>query len=87
MVAGFESAGNGSHVSGFAGRIADSARENSRPCGILLEVVTSIKASRQAKKAIQELAEFYPFGKFKLAGNEVLMLGKELLGSVVHDCR
>jgi hypothetical protein len=41
-------------------------------CGILLEVITSIKASPQAKKAIQELAEFYPFGNFKLAGNEVL---------------
>lgn len=56
-------------------------------CGILLEVITSIKASPQAKKAIQELAEFYPFGKFKLAGNEVLILGKESLQSFVHDCQ
>jgi hypothetical protein len=56
-------------------------------CGILLEVITSIKASPQAKKAIQELGEFYPFGKFKLAGNEVLILGKESLQSFVHDCQ
>jgi hypothetical protein len=49
-------------------------------CGILLEVITSIRASPQTKKAMQELAEFYPFGKFKLAGSEVLILGKESLG-------
>lgn len=56
-------------------------------CGILLEVITSIKASPQAKKAMQELAEFYPFGKFKLVGNEVLILGKGSLNSFVHDCQ
>jgi hypothetical protein len=55
--------------------------------GILLEVITSIKASPHAKKAIQELSEFYPFGKFRLAGNEVLILGQESLGSFVHDCQ
>jgi hypothetical protein len=55
--------------------------------GILLEVITSIKASPRARKTIQELSEFYPFGKFRLAGNEVLILGKESLGSFVHDCQ
>jgi hypothetical protein len=30
--------------------------------GILLEVITSIKASPRARKAIQKLSEFYPFG-------------------------
>jgi len=44
-------------------------------CGILLEVITSIKASPHAKSAIQELSECYLFGKFKLAENEVLILG------------
>ena len=61
--------------------------EKSLACGILLEVITAIKASPDAKKAIQELSEFYPFGKFKLAGNEVLILGKESLQSFVHDCQ
>ena len=56
-------------------------------CGILLELITSIKSSPQAKKALQQLAEFYPFGRFKLAGNEVLILGKESLESFVHDCQ
>ena len=61
--------------------------EKNPACGILLEVIASIKASQEAKKAIQELSEFYPFGKFKLAGNEVLILGKESLQSFVHDCQ
>jgi hypothetical protein len=52
-----------------------------------LEAITSIKASPQAKKAIQKLAEFYHFGKFKLTGNEVLIPGKESLASFVHDCQ
>jgi hypothetical protein len=56
-------------------------------CGILLEVITAIKASPDAKKAIQELSEFYPLGKFNLVGNEVLILGKESLQSFVHDCQ
>jgi hypothetical protein len=55
--------------------------------GILSEVITSIKASPHATKTIQELSEFYPFGKFRLAGNEVLILGKESLESFVHDCQ
>jgi hypothetical protein len=38
--------------------------------GILLEVITSIKASSHAKKTIQELSEFYHFGKFRLAGTK-----------------
>jgi hypothetical protein len=54
-------------------------------CGILLEVITSSKASPHAKSAIQELAEFYLFGKFKLTENEVLILGKESLQSFVHE--
>jgi hypothetical protein len=61
--------------------------EKSPACRILLEVITAIKASPDAKKAIQELSEFYPFGKFKRAGNEVLILGKESLQSFVHDCQ
>jgi hypothetical protein len=61
--------------------------ENIPACGILLEVITSIKASPQAKSAIQELSEFYLFGKFKLAGSEVLILGKESLQSFVHECQ
>jgi hypothetical protein len=43
--------------------------------------ITSIRASPQAKKALQELAEFYPSGRFKLTGNEITILGKESLGS------
>ena len=46
--------------------------EKNPACGILLEAISSIRASPQAKKAIQELAEFYLFGKFKLAGHEVI---------------
>lgn len=56
-------------------------------CGILREVITSSKASPHAKSAIQELSEFYLFGKFKLAENEVLILGKESLQSFVHECQ
>jgi hypothetical protein len=33
------------------------------------------------------LSEFYLFGKFKLAENEVLILGKESLQSFVHECQ
>lgn len=33
------------------------------------------------------MAEFYPLGKFKLAGKAVLILGKESLGTFVHDCQ
>ena len=31
-------------------------------CGVLPEVITSIEASPLGQKAMQELAEFYPFG-------------------------
>jgi hypothetical protein len=56
-----------------------TALETIPACGVLLEVSTSIKASLQGKKAIRQMAEFYPFGKFKLVGNDVLILGKESL--------
>jgi hypothetical protein len=46
-------------------------------CGVLLEVITSRKASPQGKKAARSLAKFYPFGKFKVLGNDVLILGKK----------
>jgi len=58
-----------------------------RACGILLEVITLIKASPTDKKAIQDLLELYPFGKFKLAGNGVLILGKESVEQFVYECR
>ena len=61
--------------------------ENIPACGILLEAITSIKASPHAKSAIQELSEFYLFGKFKLAEREVLILGKESLQSFVQECQ
>jgi hypothetical protein len=43
-------------------------------CGVLLEVNTSLEASPEGNKAIREMSEFYPFGKFKLVGNDVLIL-------------
>jgi len=52
--------------------------EKTPACGVLLEV-TSMKASPQGKKAMQEMAEFYPFGRFKLVGTDVLILGKDSL--------
>ena len=56
-------------------------------CGVLLEVITLIKASPQGKKAVQEMVEFYPIGKFRLVGNDVVILGKESLDRFVHDCQ
>jgi hypothetical protein len=48
-------------------------------CGILVEVNTSIKASPLGKQAIRRMSEFYPCCKFKLVGNDVLIIGKKSL--------
>jgi hypothetical protein len=53
--------------------------ENIPSCGVLLEIDTIINASLQGNKAIREMSEFYPFGEFKLVGNDVLILAKEAL--------
>ncbi|HSY31275.1 MAG TPA: hypothetical protein VLA42_04750 [Verrucomicrobiae bacterium] len=43
-------------------------------CGVLLEVNTFMEASPEGNKAIREMSEFYPFGKFRLVGSDVLIL-------------
>jgi hypothetical protein len=43
-------------------------------CGVLLEENTSMEASTEGHKAIREMSAFYPFGKFRLVGNDVLIL-------------
>jgi len=43
-------------------------------CGVMLEVNTSMAGSPEGNKAIREMSEFYPFGKFRLVGNDVLIL-------------
>lgn len=43
-------------------------------CGVLLEVNSSREASPEGNKAIREMSKFYPFGKFRLVGNDVLIL-------------
>lgn len=48
-------------------------------CGVLLEVMTSLKATPLGKKAMQDMSEFYPFGKFKLIGSDVLILSENFL--------
>jgi hypothetical protein len=48
-------------------------------CGILVEVNTSIKASPLGKQALRTMSEFYPCCKFKLVGNDVLLIGKKSL--------
>ena len=55
-------------------------------CGILLELTTSITASPAEKRAAQEFAELYPFDKFKLVGDEILIVG-ENLQLFVERCR
>jgi hypothetical protein len=55
-------------------------------CGILLELTTSITASPAEKRAMQEFAELYPFAKFKLAGDEILIVGETMAG-FVERCR
>jgi hypothetical protein len=46
-------------------------------CGVLLETNATMKASPQGNKAIRDMSEFYPFGTFKLVGNDLLILGKK----------
>ena len=43
-------------------------------CGVLLEVNSSMEPSPEGKKAIRKMSAFYPFGKFRLVGNDVLIL-------------
>lgn len=56
--------------------------------GILLDLVTSTKASFQEKQSSHELIQLYPHVRLKIVGNEILILGKEKsLESFVDDCR
>jgi hypothetical protein len=45
--------------------------------GILLELATSIKSSPLEKEASNELLGLFPFARFRLAGQEVSILGDE----------
>jgi len=54
--------------------------------GILLEVMTGIKAGTREKEAAREFFEMYPFGKFKLSERKVVLLG-ESLDKFVMRCR
>jgi hypothetical protein len=57
-------------------------------CGILLGLQTSIKASAEEKASTHDLIQLYPHAMFKLACNEILVLGKEHhLEEFVHGCR
>lgn len=56
--------------------------------GILLDLITSTKASSLDKQATHELIQLYPQARFKIVGNDVLILGKEQsLERFVNDCR
>jgi hypothetical protein len=56
--------------------------------GILLEVVTTLKASQLDREAVHELLELYPFARFKRDGDEVVVLGKERsLAGFVDECQ
>jgi hypothetical protein len=56
--------------------------------GILLDVTTSVKASSQDKMETQELLNLFPFAKFKMNGNELLILGKiKSLENFVYECQ
>ena len=55
-------------------------------CGILLELATAITASTQFKENTRELFELYPFAKFRLAGNEALMIG-DTFDTFASTCR
>jgi hypothetical protein len=55
-------------------------------CGVLLEFTASINASMDGKQIVQELVQIYPSCKFKILGEEVLMLGQSL-ESFAEECR
>jgi len=56
--------------------------------GILLDLITTTKASSLDKQSTHELIQLYPQVRFKIVGNDVLILGKEQsLERFVYDCR
>jgi hypothetical protein len=56
-------------------------------CGILLELLASIKASPLEKQMAHDLLELYPLARFKLAGSEILLQSKErTLELFVSEC-
>lgn len=55
-----------------------STLEKTPVCGILLELTTAITASATDKRDTQEHLELYPSAKFRLAGDQVLILGGTL---------
>lgn len=55
-------------------------------CGILLELATAVTASTQFKENTRELFELYPFAKFRLVGNEALMIG-DTFDAFASKCR
>jgi Tfp pilus assembly protein PilZ len=56
--------------------------------GILLDLITSTKSSTLDKQSTHDLIQLYPNARFKIVGNDVLILGKEQsLERFVSDCR
>jgi hypothetical protein len=47
-------------------------------CGILLDLTTAITASAKDKRDTKEFLELYPSTKFRLAGEDVVILGETL---------
>jgi len=65
-----------------------SVLEKMPVCGILLELATSIKASRPEKEATNDQLQLYPFARFKIVGKEIRVLGKgKSLATFVQHCR
>jgi len=58
------------------------ALEAAAVCGILLELTSAIKASAQEKRITQDFVELYPSAKFRLAADQVLIVGETLDGFV-----
>jgi len=56
--------------------------------GILLDLITSTRSSFEEKQSTHELIQLYPNARFKIVGNDVLILGKEKsVEGFVNDCR
>jgi len=56
--------------------------------GILLDLITATKASAQEKEITNDLIQLYPHARFKIIGDDILILGKEKsLERFVNDCR
>jgi hypothetical protein len=60
--------------------------ENSQVSGILLEVKSLIIAPERDKAAVKDFLDLYPFAKFRLAGDQILIAG-ETLDGFVEKCR